>query len=49
MQQWYSGLIPYALLLPIQVVILLLQWKISADVSRGAGLSHAVDRKAVTY
>jgi len=37
MHEWQSGLIPYALLLPIQVVILGLQAKISADIWRGAG------------
>jgi hypothetical protein len=37
MEQWYSGLIPYAHLLPIQVIILGLQAKISADIWRGVG------------
>jgi hypothetical protein len=37
MAQWYSGLIPYAVLLPIQIVILLLQAKISRDIWQGAG------------
>jgi hypothetical protein len=37
MHQWHSGLVPYALLLPIQVIILGLQAKISADIWRGAG------------
>ena len=37
MQHWQSGLIPYALLLSAQVVILIVQTRISADVWRGAG------------
>jgi hypothetical protein len=37
MREWYSGLIPYSVLLPIQLVILGLQAKISADIWRGAG------------
>jgi len=37
MAEWYSGLLPYPLLLPIQVVILLAQAKISTDVFRRTG------------
>ena len=37
MEQWYSGLMPYPLLLPTQVMILGLQAKISVDIWRGAG------------
>jgi hypothetical protein len=37
MNQWYSGLIPYTLLLPIQLIILGLQAKISLDIWRGTG------------
>ncbi|HEX6961245.1 MAG TPA: hypothetical protein VF175_05215 [Lacipirellula sp.] len=37
MEQWYSGLIPYPVLLPVQLVILLTQAKISRDIARGAG------------
>jgi hypothetical protein len=37
MPEWYSGLLPYPLLLPAQIVILLLQAKISIDIWRGAG------------
>ena len=37
MEAWYSGLIPYPALLPIQIVILAFQAKISADLWRGAG------------
>jgi hypothetical protein len=37
MSQWYSGLVPYAVLLPIQIVILLLQAKVSLDIWRSNG------------
>jgi hypothetical protein len=37
MAQWYSGLIPYPVLLPVQIVILLIQAKISRDIWRGVG------------
>ena len=38
MPEWYSGLIPYPLLLPIQLVILAIQTRISWDIWRGSGL-----------
>jgi hypothetical protein len=38
MAAWYSGLLPYAILLPIQGIILLLQVKIGVDFTRGRGL-----------
>ncbi len=38
MEQWYSGLMPYGLLLPIQVIILVAQVMISQDICRGIGL-----------
>lgn len=37
MQEWYSGLIPYPVLLPIQGLIILLLIKICSDFSRGHG------------
>jgi hypothetical protein len=37
MPEWHSGLLPYSVLLPIQIVILLLQAKVSLDIWRGAG------------
>jgi len=37
MAEWYSGLLAYPLLLPTQVVILLVQAKVSADFLRGHG------------
>jgi hypothetical protein len=37
MTQWYSGLLPYPILLPVQVLILLLQTKINWDIWRASG------------
>jgi len=37
MQAWYSGLIPYPVLLPIQLVILAVQAKVTGDIARGSG------------
>jgi hypothetical protein len=39
MSEWYSGLLPYPLLLPIQVAILIVQVKIDIDFTRGGGIS----------
>ncbi len=36
-EEWYSGLIPYPILLPIQMAMLGVQWAISRDLWRGAG------------
>lgn len=38
MAEWYSGLIPYPVLLPIQLSILAVQAKISWDLYRGSGV-----------
>ena len=37
MEQWYSGLIPYPILLAIQLVMLVFMVKTSIDISRGGG------------
>jgi hypothetical protein len=37
MDAWFSGLLPYPVLLPIQLVILLVQAVIDRDVGRGRG------------
>ena len=37
MTEWYSGLIPYPVLLPIQIVILIVQAKVSRDIWRDSG------------
>lgn len=41
MPAWYSGLMPYPLLLPIQVLILIVQAKVSWDLWRGSGFFAA--------
>ena len=38
MSEWYSGLLPYRLLLPAQIVILTLQAVISLQLARGHGV-----------
>ena len=38
MKQWYSGLIPYPVLLPIQLVFIVVMARIALDVGRGDGL-----------
>jgi hypothetical protein len=37
MEQWQSGLVPYPVLVAVQIVVLALMVSIAADVSRGAG------------
>src|SRR5262245_18755949 len=37
MAEWYSGLLPYPILLPVQVVMLVVMAKIDTDVGRGTG------------
>jgi hypothetical protein len=39
MSEWYSGLLPYPILLPIQVAILIVQVKIDIDFTRGRGVA----------
>lgn len=41
MEEWYSGLVPYPLLLPAQLVIMALYGKVCFDFSRGRGASLA--------
>ena len=38
MERWYSGLVPYALLLPCQILIIALMAAICVDFTRGRGL-----------
>ena len=38
MKQWYSGLIPYPALLPIQLVFVAVMAAIASDVGRGTGV-----------
>lgn len=37
MQEWYSGLLPYRFLLPVQLVILLFQFEVSRQLWTGSG------------
>jgi hypothetical protein len=37
MEEWYSGLIPYPILLPIQIGIIILMARVCYDFSRGRG------------
>ncbi len=45
MEAWYSGLIPYSVLLPVQLLILLVQIKIGMDVWRGRGVFSEPEEK----
>ena len=46
MEEWYSGLVPYPILLPIQILILTFQVKVCMDFSRGRGF-FVVQRKTM--
>jgi hypothetical protein len=46
MEEWYSGLIPYSALLPMQIAILAVQATVSRDIWRGSG-TFAGSRPAV--
>ena len=37
MREWYSGLLPYPVLLPIQVVFIVVMGRMTVDVARGTG------------
>jgi hypothetical protein len=37
MPEWYSGLLPYSLLLPVQIVMLALMSRTNLNVARGRG------------
>lgn len=37
MTQWYSGLIPYPILLPVQIIMIVVMIKIVTDFTRGRG------------
>ena len=52
MEEWYSGLLPYTYLLPAQIVIIGLLFKITLDLGRGTGFfaqSHRVFGRGVLY
>lgn len=46
MEEWYSGLLPYPILLPIQILILTFQVKVCMDFTRGYGF-FVVQRRAM--
>lgn len=46
MKQWYSGLIPYQILLPVQILIILLLAKVATDFTRRRGF-FVVPRRAM--
>ena len=46
MKQWYSGLIPYAILLPLQILIILLLANVATDFTRRRGF-FVVPRRAM--
>lgn len=46
MEAWYSGVIPYPVLLPVQGVILILLIKVCTDFSRGSGF-FVIPRRAM--
>lgn len=37
MEHWYSGLLPYPILLPIQIVMIIVMVRITGNVTRGSG------------
>ena len=45
-EAWYSGLIPYPVLLPSQIAIVALQIKIDLDFTRQAGWAYGPSRRA---
>ncbi|MFQ5520744.1 MAG: hypothetical protein ACE5K9_11885 [Candidatus Methylomirabilales bacterium] len=46
MAEWYSGLLPYPILLPVQILILMVQAKIGTDFSREYGF-FVIPRRAM--
>lgn len=49
MERWYSGLVPYSLLLPIQIVMLVFMFWIVLNVARGRGYFVAPHLRAARY
>jgi hypothetical protein len=44
MEHWYSGLLPYPILLPIQIGMISVMVKIIRDVTRGSGIFSSTKR-----
>jgi len=49
MEAWYSGLIAYPILLPIQIIMLAAMVKICLDVSRDEGFSPRPENTGVRF
>lgn len=49
MAQWYSGLLPYKVLLPTQIALIVLMVKICRDFTRGDGIFVAPRRFFASY
>jgi hypothetical protein len=49
MHEWYSGLLPYEILLPAQLVIIAVMVKICVDFTRGSGIFVAPRRFFAVY
>ena len=45
MENWYSGLLPYPVLLPIQIVMIIVMVRIIWDVTRGSGIFSITKRE----
>ena len=45
MEHWYSGLLPYPILLPVQIMMIVLMLKIIMDVRHGMGWFSTANRK----
>ena len=45
MEEWYSGLIPYPILLPIQLAMIAFMTKVSLDNTRNKGSLHVTKNK----
>lgn len=48
-EQWYSGLLPYSLLLPIQILIIGAMLKIVLDFARGSGFFITPNPRAAVF
>ncbi len=46
MEQWYSGLMPYPILLPTQLAMIVVMVVIARDVARGSGMFSVPRRRA---
>jgi hypothetical protein len=49
MEHWYSGLMPYPVLLPVQIVMLVIMFRLVGDVWRGSGWFARPRRRAGSW